>query len=47
MSYAPPHVPGIVLISGATGDFGSAFARRFAGSPPNLGGDFLMSLTSA
>ncbi|WP_044564400.1 SDR family NAD(P)-dependent oxidoreductase [Azospirillum sp. B4] len=30
MSYAPPHVPGIVLISGATGDFGTAFARRFA-----------------
>ncbi|HYE50437.1 MAG TPA: SDR family NAD(P)-dependent oxidoreductase [Azospirillaceae bacterium] len=29
-SYAPPYLPGIVLITGATGGFGSAFARRFA-----------------
>ncbi|UEM06196.1 SDR family oxidoreductase [Skermanella rosea] len=32
MTYAnnAPHKPGLVLITGATGGFGSAFARRFA-----------------
>lgn len=29
-AYHPPHVPAIVLITGATGGFGSAFAKRFA-----------------
>lgn len=30
-AYGPPYVPATVLITGATGGFGTAFAERFAG----------------